>query len=100
MRKLLIVVAILLFPVAAIGFGLGVSNFSLGGALGYPDHTCYPPSKPVVYDDLSISYFKSDMETYRNCVQRYVEGAKNDVSTIQEKADKAVADYNRFVNSL
>lgn len=66
MRKLLVILAFLLFPVAAVGFGLGVSNFSLGGSLGYPDHTCYPPSKPVVYDELTISYFKSDMETYRS----------------------------------
>ena len=100
MKKVLFISSIALFfclSGVAVAFVFGATNFSV---LGYPDHSCYEPSPPYTNDEWAWRSFKNEAEQYRQCIEDYVEGAENDQRRIIEKANEAVDEYNRFVQSL
>lgn len=75
----------------------GPSNFDM---FGYPKPKCYAPSPPYSDDDWAWTNFKSEVESYRMCIERYVEAADNDIRLIREQANEAVQEYNYFIRTL
>jgi len=80
----------------AHSFVIGGSNFRGFGE--YEDHTCIKPSKPITSplldNEFFLNQYRFEMETYRDCIQRYVENGKNDIERIKEKIKDAVDQYN------
>jgi len=103
--RVLIAVALLTvgFPIFSFGLVIGGSNF---GIFGYPSHECNPPySKP--YKPFSFNYqweidqYNSEVEIYNrelqeflDCIDEYVNNAKNDIERIREKANEAINEAN------
>ncbi len=90
-------------PVAAVVFG--GSNLGYGG---YPDHSCFKPSKPLKPYSLDsqweidsynseVEAYNSEMSRYINCINDYVENGNNDIKRIREAVssaiDEAKSDY-------
>lgn len=75
----------------------GSSNL---GFSGYPESSCMEPHPPYTNDAWAWDNFKSEISSYKNCVNDYVEAARNDQEEINQKANQAVEKYNRFINSL
>lgn len=77
---------------------LGGSNLPL---FGYPDHSCYKPSKPYKpyrfynqYEidsyNMEVDNYNSELERYLSCIEEYLENAKNDIKRIKEKMEEVV----------
>jgi len=87
----------------AVAIVFGGSNLDI---FGYPSHTCSPPYskpiKPYTFNDQweidsynsKIRNYNSEMESFRNCIQDYVDNAKNDMERIKENANAAINDAN------
>jgi hypothetical protein len=93
----IILIAILL-PIKAYAVVFGATNF---GFSGYPDHTCLKPNKPfkpysfnseweVNSYNNDVDYYNSQLQQYFGCIDEYIEGAKNDIKRIENKAKEAI----------
>lgn len=106
-----IVIMSFLIPINSDSFVFGSSNFDLYHE--YPKHSCgFPPHPPInakvfgknIYLQELRSY-DYEMERYSNCMNNYVESARNDIKRINEiigeaisERNAAVREYNDFVN--
>lgn len=82
------------FGNAAMAYVFGGSNL---GFLGYPKHSCSQPYKPFQFTSQSqVNMYNADLEVYFNCIDSYVENAKNDIDRIIEAANEAISEANSF----
>ena len=101
MKKTIIAVTVIFHlmttaPSQALVFGDSNLSFT-----GYPDHTCYEPHIPYSFSDqFEFENFKREVENYSDCIKKYVEAAKLDKERITEKANEAVEQFNRFIDSI
>lgn len=72
----------------------GPSNMSF---TGYPDPRCYQPSVPFSDDHYAWDSFRSQVRTYVDCVNNYVEAGNNDIQRIRDAQDEAIRDAENFV---
>ena len=64
-----------------------------GGA--YPPPNCTSPLQPLPGDSpREWHIYRSSMAQYRQCVERYLNTARQDIARIQQQMDKAVREYN------
>ena len=71
-------------------FVFGSSNL---GMFGYPDHTCTKPFKPYSFDSqYEVDNYNLEVQMYVDCINDYVEAARNDIDRIVEKANQAVSE--------
>ena len=105
MKSISMVVALALTVLASAAFGYvyGGSNLS---PLGYPEFNKMKPMRPFNADNYSAQYYKSQVDSYLNDVDRYIENAVNDgqriiqsVENAKRDAKNVVDEYNRFVRS-
>lgn len=91
----------LTFPVGGdSGAPAATSATSLGSNLAssYPDHNCQQPMKPDPGDsDGLFMVYKQQLDRYRMCIDTYVKNAKNDMQSIENKANSALREYRQFV---
>ena len=97
LRIIILAVLILAVPASAPTFVVGPSNFMLGD---YPDHSCSQPMRPYSDDEYAWRTFQMQLDTYKRCIQDYVEGCENDSQRAIESGNEAVSEFNSFVNSL
>ena len=65
----------------------------------YPDPDCYQPLKPDRDDSAgSFMVYRQQLERYRVCIDTYAAKAKNDMETIEAKANNALREYRLFVS--
>lgn len=75
----------------------GDTNLSFSG---YPEPSYYEPSPPYDNNEYSWSLFQSELDMYRQCIEDYVEAAKNDQERIRESINETVDSFNYFIQSL
>ena len=89
-------------PAGAVVYG--GSNF---GSYDYPTHNCglppYPPQRP--YDMTSVrdvetynrlvDQYNTQVRSFSECINAYVERAERDMQRIREKANLAIEDVRR-----
>ena len=74
--------------------GATVILFFLGIPEGFadmfaPSHSCYKPSKPYQFNsEWEVSSFKSEVESYRNCIQNFVEEQNDSIRNHRNAAKK------------
>lgn len=94
MRTLFLSLFVLLLPVAAQGASL------LPGG-DYPAPECRSPLRPLPGDGpMDWRTYRSDMESYRQCVENYLATAKQDVERIRKRMERAVREYNEESGNL
>lgn len=85
---------LLLISTTAFSFVSGGSNL---GLMGYPEHTCSKPYKPYEFNDqYELDSYRSEVQTYINCINEYVENANNDIERIREAAQSAIDEANGY----
>lgn len=72
---------------------IGPSNMT---ASRYPEPRCQPPRKASGNSPSELSRYQSDVREHFRCVEKYVEGAQNDIRRIQESMDSAVRGAKRY----
>ena len=97
------VIACGIFVPDAVAIVIGGSNL---GVFGYPSHQCSAPySKPHKPFSFSsqweVDRYNSEVENYNrelrefmDCIEEYVENAKNDIRRVREKANEAINEAN------
>ena len=75
----------------------GSSNLDV---FGYPDPDCHEPIIPYDRSEYAIDAFNMELNSYRMCIEQYLEAAKNDQQMIMEKHNEVVNRYNRFVRTI
>jgi hypothetical protein len=89
---------------SVFAYVIGGTNLSF---LGYPDHSCRKPNKPIKpysFDNRSevdtyngqVDSYNFELQRYITCVKEYLENAGNDIKRIEEKMDGAVAEAKRL----
>ena len=100
MKKLMLAVvagALVLGGITAWAY-YGSSNLD---AFGYPGPRCSEPFVPFDRsDEYAVNTFNMELDSYRTCIQRYLEAAKNDQQMIMEKHNDVVRKYNNFVITI
>lgn len=87
--RLFALLLLLLFPA-----GAGAASFLPGGT--YPEPECRSPLRPLPGDGpMEWRMYRTDMLSYRQCVEAYLATAREDMERIRERMEKAVRDYNR-----
>ncbi len=77
---------------SAYAMVFGGSNLDL---LGYPKPNCTKPYRPSSFSDqYELDNYKSEYDTYIQCIKTYVDNAKNDIERIRESANDAVKEAN------
>lgn len=91
---------LLIFSLPSIShaFVAGPSNFTSFN--GYPEADCYQPSPPLTNDSFAWSMFKNEIESYKLCIQDYIDAAQNDQERIRESVNRSIDSYNTFIQSL
>ena len=94
MRTLFLSLFALLLPAAAQGASL------LPGG-DYPAPECRSPLRPLPGDGpMDWRLYRSDMETYRQCVENYLATARQDVDRIRKRMERAVREYKEESGNL
>ena len=85
MKKLLVLVALIAFPIV-------LSADSRG-----PSHQCAKP-KPYdfVIDMEELDNYKASVEKYKECIQVFVDEQNNAIRNHEKAANAAVEEWNRF----
>ncbi len=103
MKKWILVnILLLLIPLSVNALVFGGSNL---GVMGYPSHDCSKPTEPFKpYSSNSqweidsynsdVELYNSQLQQYTDCIDEFVENAKNDINQIKEKAQKAIDESN------
>ncbi|MBQ4132857.1 MAG: hypothetical protein IJD04_03865 [Desulfovibrionaceae bacterium] len=80
-------------------YGTPLPNYMTSNlSQAYPDPNCYQPMKPDADDSTgSFMVYKQQLDKYRVCIDTYVQKAKNDMQTIEAKANSAMREYRLFV---
>lgn len=64
-----------------------------------PSVSCYKPSKAFEFtSQWQIDSFNNDVQTYKNCIEDFVDDQNEAINNHQEAADDAIDEWNRFVN--
>ncbi len=83
-----LIAAGMLFPVTG-----KAASLLPGGA--YPPPDCTSPLSPLPGDSPREWFtYRNSMARYRQCVERYLDTARQDVARIQQQMEKAVREYN------
>lgn len=93
-RLLVMMLAVCLVSTSATATVFGPSNLSFSG---YPDPRCYEPSIPFSDEDFAWDMFRSQLRSYVDCVNEYVEAGDNDIQRIRDAQAEAVRDAENFM---
>ena len=89
-------------------FIIGISSCLLADSFT-PSHYCSKPTKPYKPYSFSSQWeldsykiymesFYNDVETYKNCIEDFVEEQNNAVRKHNSAAEEAIDEWNSFVN--
>lgn len=98
MRRATITLFCALSPAMASAIVIGDTNL---GIMGYPEPQCTKPMKPTKPYSFSSSYevdsynsqvrfYNLELDSYVQCIRRYLDAANSDIERIKEKMDEAV----------
>jgi hypothetical protein len=75
-------------------------NISVASAdMFTPSPSCYRPSKPYQFNSqYEIDQFMDEVETYKQCINDFVEEQGDAVQNHRNAADEAIDEWNSFVN--
>lgn len=63
-----------------------------------PRNTCYKPSKPYQFNNQwDLDRFKDDVETYRDCINNFIDDQNREAQTHLDAARKALDEWDNFV---
>lgn len=63
-----------------------------------PVHYCSKPYKPYKFtSEWEVSSFKRDVETYKRCIEDFVEEQNEAIRRHRSAANDAIGDWNRFL---
>ncbi len=86
-----------IFGFLVILFWLGASN--VFADMFAPSHYCNKPSKPYQFNsEWEISSFKSEVGTYRNCINDFVDEQNDAIRQHKNAAQDAIDDWDNFVS--
>jgi len=75
--------------------------FSANSALAdnfTPSHYCSKPYKPFEFtSQWEVDSFLSDVESYKSCIEDFVEEQQDAIRKHQSAADEAIDEWNSFV---
>jgi len=84
---------IVIFAFAAVCLALPVSADYF-----QPSHSCYKPYKPIQFsNDWERRNFLSDVETYRMCIEQFVDEQRAAAQRHLNAADEAINEWNMFI---
>jgi hypothetical protein len=64
-----------------------------------PSHSCSKPYKPYQFtDQYQIDSFQSEVETYKYCIQEFIDEQNDAARKHQDAAQEAIDEWNSFVN--
>jgi hypothetical protein len=64
-----------------------------------PSHSCSKPYKPYQFDDeWELQRFKDDVESFRSCIEEFVDEQNNAIRNHRNAADEAIDEWDNFVN--
>ncbi|NBK98090.1 MAG: hypothetical protein EOM50_08730 [Erysipelotrichia bacterium] len=100
MRNMFLILTIVVsFHISSYAFVAGGTNFDI---FGYPSHKCNKPySKPFkpysfnsqwevdAYNN-QVRQYNYEIQEFVQCIETYVDSAKNDIERITEEANKAI----------
>lgn len=102
-NRVALLLLLAIFSSSVLAFVIGGSNL---GILGYSDHTCRKPIKPIKpysfntrqevdsYNNQVESY-NMEYQHYVSCIKEYLENANNDIKRIEEKMDDAITEVKK-----
>ena len=83
------------FPLTAsltFGYVFGGSNL---GYMGYPNHSCYKPYRPISFEtQYEVDSYNMEFSMYIDCINEYVDNARNDIQRITDQANQAIDEAN------
>lgn len=63
-----------------------------------PSHSCFQPSRPYEFrDEWERDNFLSDVDTYRACIEDFIEEQNEAANGHQQASEDAVDEWNNFV---
>ena len=66
-----------------------------------PSHSCFEPSPPFdMSDEWQVQNFLSEVDSYRSCIQDFVDEQQRAARKHSRAADDAIDDWNLFASSL
>ena len=64
-----------------------------------PSHSCSKPFKPYSFtSEYELNSYKDDIESYKRCIENFVEEQQGAIKKHQEAANDAISEYNSFVS--
>jgi len=64
-----------------------------------PSHSCSKPYKPYQFtEQYQIDNFQYEVETYKNCIQDFVDEQNDAARNHQNAAQEAIDEWNNFVS--
>lgn len=96
---------LLLVSISSSVFAIVLGGTNLG-ILGYPEHSCKKPNKPMKPYSLDSSWeinsynieadsYNMERERYISCMKEYLENAGNDIQRIKENMEAAIDEAKR-----
>ncbi len=86
-----------IFGFLVILFWLGAPN--VFADMFAPSHSCYKPSKPYQFNsEYEVSSFNSEVESYRNCINDFVDEQNQAIKKHKNAAEDAIDEWNSFVS--
>ncbi len=92
MSKLLLSVIIFIISNNLLAIVFGGSNL---GMFGYSSHDCSKPYRPYQFNSqYEVDDYNNEVNYYINCIEEYLDNAKNDILRIQNKMNDAIDEAN------
>ncbi len=64
-----------------------------------PSHSCSKPYKPYEFNDqYELDRFWSDVESYKQCIEDFVEEQNHAARKHKDAAEEAIDEWNNYVN--
>jgi hypothetical protein len=84
--------------IAAIFTACCLALPAIAQAESTPMHYCSQPQKPYKFtSEWEVSSFKSDVETYRRCIEDFVDEQNEAIKKHREAANDAIDEWNLFL---
>tara|TARA_R110002050_G_scaffold294758_1_gene452876 strand:- start:1869 stop:2153 length:285 start_codon:yes stop_codon:yes gene_type:complete len=87
---------ILVAMMTALGIGMATPAWA---DMFTPSHSCSKPYKPYEFNDqYEIDNFRSEVESYKRCIEDFVEEQNDAAIKHQNAAEEAIDEWNSYVN--
>jgi len=76
-----------------------IDNTPVNADMFAPSHYCSKPFKPYSFEDENeISAFQDEVDTYRMCINDFIDEQEEAIRAHQEAMEDAINEWNNFVN--